>query len=70
MSPAAIVFVLSVLLGFAVLGVLGWRLFQGVRSLGRTVGEAAGRIEAVSANLPDPDARPYTEAIPRAKGSS
>ena len=70
MSLAAIAFVSSVLIGFAVLAVLGWRLFGGVRSLGRTVAEAAGRIEQASANLPDSNARPYTEANPRAKESS
>ena len=70
MSLAAIAFFVSVLAGLTFLGVLAWRLFTGVRSLGRTVAAAAERIEAASANLPETNTRPYTEPTPRPKGTS
>ena len=67
MSLAAAVFVASVLLTLAAVSAFAWRVFGGVRSLGRTVADAASRIEAAAANLPETPAEPYTRGIPRPK---
>jgi UPF0716 family protein affecting phage T7 exclusion len=49
---AVVVFaVLSFLAGLVVLGLLGWKVFGRVRSLGRTVGAASTRIADASAEL-------------------
>lgn len=54
MSLAAVVTVLAGFVGLGVLFGLGWRLFQQVKSLARTVGRSSDRIAAASEPMADP----------------
>jgi hypothetical protein len=49
MALAAVVTVVAGFVGLGVLFALGWRLFQQVRSLARTVGDSSQRIAEASA---------------------